>query len=156
MVEIRKIHPEQPEGESEVEALRAEVRGLTTLVRNVLAERDTLPAPAAPADPPPLEPIANERDRILAAWAAESKVSIFIAPDDNERRIRDEMVAKGAASEFPPRVFQVNGVQLAVPVGKSTTVPESIAAMYEYMLNPWAAQQKQPPPTFEQVEARMG
>lgn len=143
---------------SDVEALRAEVRGLTSLVRSVLAEREVTPLAdreAEIAKRQPLEPRESERDRILNAWSAEPRVAIFIAPDENETRIRDERVARGLPSEFPPRTFQVNGVQLAVPVGKSTSVPESIAAMYEYMLNPWQSQQKLPPLTFEQMEARL-
>lgn len=155
MVDIRKINPEEgPDPrDAEIDSLRAEVSGLSALVRRVLAERD---APVAKPEPPQLEPVENERARILAAWASEPKVAIFIAPDENDQRAANELVARGFRPEFPPQIFKVNGVELAVPKGKSATVPESIGALYEYMLNPWESQHKLPPLTFDQVEARMG
>lgn len=161
MVTIRKINEDgEPEDRApdprdvEIDSLRAEVSGLSALVRRVLADRD---APVAKPEPPQLEPVENERARILAAWAAEPRVSIFIAPDENDQRAANDMAAKtGKASEFPPRVFKVNGVELAVSVGQSVTVPESIGALYEYTLNPWKSQHKVKPLTFDQIEARMG
>jgi hypothetical protein len=139
----------------EMDAMRQQLQGLTILVRSVLGER-VADVQVAPAPPPPLEPRESERDRVLAYWASEPRVAIFIAPDDNDRRAADDLQARRLPAEFPPRVFQVNGVQIAVPVGEQTTVPQSIAAMYEYMLNPWKAQQKQRPLTFEAIAARLG
>lgn len=145
----------------EIFELKSQIAGLTVLVRSVLSEREVSTVSVAErekvaAEKMPLESVANERERILSAWAAEPQVKIFIAPDENDTRIRDEKVARGLSPEFPSRIFQVNGVKAEVPVGRQATVPESIAAMYEYMLNPWAAQMKLPPLTFEQVEARLG
>lgn len=152
--EEREPQDEAPDArDAEIDSLRAEVSGLSALVRRVLAERDT---PPAKPEPPALEPVENERARILAAWAAEPRVSIFVVPDENDQRAANALVAKGLPPEFPPQVFKVNGVELAVPKGKSTTVPESIGALYEYMLNPWESQHKLPPLTYDQVEARMG
>jgi hypothetical protein len=159
MVEVRKIPPEDsglsPDARDlELAEMRQQLQGLTTLVSAVLAARDT--SVVAPTPPPPLEARETERDRVLAAWAAEPRTAIFIAPDENDRRAADDLQARGLPAEFPPRIFQVNGVQLAVPVGESTTVPESIAAMYSYMLNPWKSQQKQKPLTFDAIAARLG
>lgn len=162
MVEIRKLPGPEPEPTPEPDArdaamaeMQAQIQGLTVLVSNVLGARGANIA-VAPTPPVPLEPVANERDRILAAWAAEPRVSIFIAPDENDQRAANEMAARGLEPEFPPRVFQVNGVQLAVPVGESTTVPESIAALHAYMLNPWKSQHKVKPVTADVIFARMG
>ena len=163
MVTIRKLE----EGESdspdprdlELEQLRAEVSGLSALVRRVLSEREVTAAQTIAEREkaaPMLEPVETERERIMAAWRAEPKVQIFIAPDDNDKRAAAALVAKGLPSEFPPMVFQVNGVQLAVPKGKPTTVPESIAALYSYMLDPWSARGIVKPYTFEEAEARLG
>jgi hypothetical protein len=139
----------------ELAEMRQQLAGLTTLVRSVLAA-NVADVTAERTPPPPLEPQETERDRVLKAWAAEPRVAIFIAPDDNDRRAADDLAARKLPAVFPPRVFQVNGVQIAVPVGEQTTVPQSIAAMYEYMLNPWKSQQQQKPLTFEAIAARLG
>ena len=139
----------------ELEQLRAEVSGLSALVRRVLSEREVTVAEKEKAAPA-LEPVETERERIMAAWRSEPKVQIFIAPDDNDKRAAAALVARGLPSEFPPMVFQVNGVQLAVPKGKPTAVPESIAALYSYMLDPWSARGIVRPITFDEAEARLG
>jgi hypothetical protein len=139
----------------EMDAMRQQIQGLTTLVSAVLAARDT--SVVAPPPPPvPLEPKETERDRILAAWASEPRVEMTINPDENDRRAASALAAKGLPAEFPPHIFQVNGVQLCVPVGEQTSVPQSIAALYAYTQNPWKAQQKQKPLTFDVIAARLG
>jgi hypothetical protein len=149
------ITPVPDPRDAELASMRAQLEGLTVLVRSVLAER-VADVQVAPTPPPPLEPRESERDRQLAAWDAEPHVAIFIVPDENDRRAADELQARGLPPVFPPQIFQVNGVQCAVPKGESTLVPESIAAMYGYMLNPWKSQQKLPPLTFDVLAARMG
>lgn len=136
--------------------MRAQIQGLTVLVSNVLAARTADITVGPPPEAPPLEPRESERDRILNAWAHEPRVQIFIAPDENDRRASDALAARGLPPEFPPMVFQVNGVQLAVPKGEQATVPESIAALYAYMINPWKSQHKVAPLTFDAIAARMG
>lgn len=163
MVEMRKIPPDDQQSsglapdsrDAEIAEMRSQLQGLTTLVSAVLAARGP-DIQVAPTPPVPLESVESERDRILNAWAAEPRVAIFIAPDENDRRAAEDLQARGFPATFPPHIFQVNGVQLAVPVGESTTVPASIAALYEYTLNPWKAQQKLKPLTFDVIAARMG
>lgn len=144
-----------------LETVRTLQADYTVLARRVLAAEDQ-PAALSQVEfekkAAPLEPVESERARILAAWDAEEKVLISIAPDANDTKIRDDARARlrDPNLDFLPRTFQVNGVQLAVPVGRLTRVPMSIAQLYEYMTNPWAARQITPPITFDQAELRIG
>lgn len=104
----------------------------------------------------PLESVTSERDRIMAAWAAEPRVGIIIAPDEDDKRALQAMRQRGADAGYPPRLFKVNGVELAINVGKPVQVPASIADLYAHTMNPWAAQSVLPPVTFEENEARLG
>lgn len=162
MVDIRKIPAlaDDPRDE-EISKLREELGDLARLVTRVLASADQ-PAAVSQAEAEkkaePLEPKENERARILAYWESEEKVLISIAPTSDDTRIRDDARARfrDPTLDYLPRTFQVNGVQLAVPVGRLTRVPLSIAQLYEYMLNPWQARGIQPPVTFDENEARIG
>lgn len=144
------------ERDSDLEALRQEV----ALLRARMDGSAQGVQQALAAKAPPLEPVENERDRILNAWATERAAgqveAIFIPPDDNDKRAAEALGAKGLDPVFPPQIFQVNGVQVAVPKGESTTVPASIAAIYRYMTNPWKARGVIKPLTFDQNEARLG
>ena len=165
-----------PERDAALEALRAELADLRTqissrasiedMLARIVAAGDkpaTISQQEAEAKAPPLEPVADERARILAAWDAEEKVLLSIAPDQNDERARLALQAnaKRAGQDpegvgYPPRTFQVNGVQLHIPVGELTHVPRSIADLYAYTLNPWKARGVTKPITFEQAETRMG
>lgn len=133
-------------------ALQAQVETLTSLLSGTLGDTEgRKKAEERIAERQPLEPAASERDRILAFWAAEPRVQIHVAPTEDEQKAAKAMKTR----EFPPRIFQVNGVQMALPVGKITTVPESIAALYAYTLDPWSARRDPKPHTFEEAEERL-
>lgn len=163
-VTVRKIEDDAGAGvedprDAQMRQMAAQIEGLTLLVKSALTStadaRKELEAKA-----PPLEPIESERERIIAAWAEERASgrveAIFIAPDENDQKAAQALAARGLEPVFPPMLFQINGVQLAIPKGESYVVPASIAAMYRYMTNPWRARGVHAPITFEQAEARLG
>lgn len=141
--------------------MRAELDDFKVIARRLLAADDknaALSQAEAEARAPMLEPLEDERKRIMAHWESEEKVMISIAPTVDDDRIRNDARARLKDPTLPylPRMFQVNGVQLAIPVGTLTKVPLSIAQLYEYTLNPWAARQITPPVTFDEAEQRVG
>jgi hypothetical protein len=103
------------------------------------------------AEAEPLETHAGERERMLAYWASEERVTIVIQPDEDDKKA----ALAHKTREFPPMVFKVNGVEIAVPKGRMTKVPQSIADLWMYMLDPWSARSVAKPHTFEDAEARL-
>ena len=135
----------------QIAALQAQVSQLTSLLSGVMGDPEGLKkAQDRIAQRDPLEPLESERDRILKFWASEPRVQIFVAPNEDDKK-----AAKENGGEFLPQLFQVNGVQVAVPKGKPTSVPQSIADLYAYMLDPWSAQNKAKPITFEEAELKL-
>lgn len=147
--------------DEEMRKMQAQLEGLTLLVQRVLSSDDR-PAAISQAEvekkAPPLESVTDERKRFEAAWAAEERVTIMLSPTQDDVSIRDDARArlKNPNLDYLPRVHQINGIQLAIPVGQMYSVPLSIAAKIAYEQNPWQARGITPPVTFDQAEARMG
>jgi hypothetical protein len=85
-------------------------------------------------------------------------VQIVISPNADDEKIRNDARARLRQPDldYLPRTFQVNGVQISVPVGEQTSVPESIAALHAYTVNPLKARHIVAPITFAQAEQRIG
>src|SRR5207237_7757326 len=89
--------PAEDPRDEQIRKMQAQLEGLTILVQRVLASDDqgaALSQADVEKNAPPLEPVADERARILAAWDAEERVMISIAPDVNDQRAREALQAQ--------------------------------------------------------------
>jgi hypothetical protein len=161
MVDIRKVDrlEEDPRDEM-LREMRAELDDFKIIARRLLADQ---PAPMPSREElekrvPMLEPVADERQRFEAAWAAEPKVMVIIAPNADDERIRNDARARlrNPDLDYLPRTHQINGIQLHIPVGSPHMVPQSIADKIAYESNPWKARGITAPITFDQAEQRIG
>lgn len=166
MVTIRKLGDgEDPLAEEDprdamLREMRAELDDFKVIARRLFNDQ---PAPMPTREElekraPMLEPIEDERKRFMVAWAAEPKVWVMIAPNADDEKIRNDARArlKNPDLDYLPRTHQVNGIQLHIPVGEQTSVPQSIADKIAYEANPWKARRITPPVTFDQAEQRIG
>jgi hypothetical protein len=87
-----------------------------------------------------LEADKRQREATLEAWRTEPKEAVWIEPDLSEQKIAAVM----ANGEMPPRVFRINGLEYAAPVGQVVEVPASIAAMIRYTQRPRAGVKPNP------------
>lgn len=141
---------------AQVPSLSNEVARLQGMLE-VLRMPTAAPEQKAP-EPEPLIDVATERRMVIESLASQKRVGLFIAPNEDEKQMADRMkkLARVGQDIYPPRLFRVNGVEIAVPVGKLTEVPQTIAEMYAYAENPWQALNTPPPITFEEATERLG